>query len=74
MDAPINALMLSILSMRDLPPVQREIWREVFQHYVFAPGSDTDGHIPEHARGVLAPLDEERARSLRARLLQRLNR
>ncbi|MCD9033352.1 cupin-like domain-containing protein [Luteimonas sp. Y-2-2-4F] len=74
MDTPMNALMLAIMTVRDLPPAQRAIWREVFEHYVFAPGDATDGHIPDASRGVLAPLDAERARRLRARLLQRLNR
>ena len=74
MDSPMNALMLALLSVRDLPPAQRETWREVFRHYVFEAGEETAGHIAEAARGVLAPLDETRARELRARLLQRLNR
>jgi len=74
MDTPMNALMLAIMSVRDLPPEQREIWREVFRHYVFDADADTAAHILEAARGMLAPIDENRARELRARLLQRLNR
>ncbi|RYE98572.1 MAG: cupin-like domain-containing protein, partial [Oxalobacteraceae bacterium] len=53
---------------------QRAIWQDVFDHYVFDADTDTAAHMPESARGVLAPMDETRARSLRARLLQRLNR
>jgi hypothetical protein len=74
MDTPMNALMLAMMTVRDLPEDQRAIWEDVFRHYVFQPGEDTAGHIPEPARRVLAPLDETRARNLRARLLQRLNR
>ena len=74
MDTPMNALMLAMMTVRDLPADQRAIWEDVFRHYVFQPGDDTAGHIPEPARRVLAPLDETRARNLRARLLQRLNR
>lgn len=74
MDTPMNALMLALMTVRDLPPAQRETWREVFRHYVFEPGAEVDAHIPEEARRALAPLDETRARALRARLLQRLNR
>jgi len=74
MDTPMNALMLAIMSVRELPPEQRAIWQEVFRHYVFEPGEATADHIPEAARRVLAPLDETGARALRARLLQRLNR
>lgn len=74
MDTPMNALMLAIMTVRDLPAHQRAVWEDVFRHYVFASDDATAGHIPEPARRVLAPLDETRARNLRARLLQRLNR
>jgi hypothetical protein len=74
MDTPMNALMLALMTVRDLPADQRAIWRDVFEHYVFDPGEATDGHIPEPARGALAPLDAEAVRRLRARLLKRLNR
>lgn len=74
MDTPMNALLLAIMSVRDLPPGEREIWREVFRHSVFDADADTAAHIPEAARGLLAPIDEIRARELRAYLLQRLNR
>lgn len=74
MDTPTNALLHAILGVRDLPPAQREIWREVFRHYVFDADARTPAHIPEAVRGALAPLDEARARELRARLLHGLNR
>lgn len=74
MDAPINALMLALMTVRDLPPAQRSAWQALFRHYVFEADEDTAAHIPEPARRVLAPLDETRARELRARLLKRINR
>jgi hypothetical protein len=74
MDAPINALMLALLSVRDLPPEQRAAWQELFRHYVFEAGPDTASHIPESARRVLAPLTASTARALRAQLLKKLNR
>lgn len=74
MDSPMDALMLALMSMRDLPAEQRATWQEIFRHYVFEADEATAAHIPEHARRVLAPLDEVAARGLRARLLKRLNR
>ncbi len=75
MDTPMNALMLAIMSVRDLPPVERAIWKDVFDHYVFDyDEAEAAGHIPETARRVLSPIDEARARHLRALLLKRLNR
>ena len=74
MDSPMNALMLALLTVRDLPPDQRAIWDDVFRHYVFGAADAAAAHIPENARGVLGSFDDDKARALRARLLQRLNR
>ncbi len=74
MDTPLNTLLLALLTLRDLPPAQRQAWRALFDHYVFDAGDDTAAHIPPHARGVLGPMDGPAARRLRAFLLNRLNR
>ena len=74
MDSPIGALMAALLTMRDLPPAQREAWRGAFDHYVFRPDDATAGHIPPHARSALAPLTEAGARHLRQALLNRFKR
>jgi len=74
MDAPIGALMLAIMTVRDLPPAQRAAWQNLFRHYVFEADGDTAAHIPERSRLSLAPLNEEAVREMRARLLARLNR
>lgn len=73
MEAPVNALMLAILCLRDLPAHERATWQEVFRHYVFDFDAEgVSGHIPEHARHVLGPLDATRADNLRATLMRRL--
>ncbi|MBV8501964.1 MAG: cupin-like domain-containing protein [Paucibacter sp.] len=74
MDPSINALLMALLSLRDLPPAQRDAWRALFDHYVFDADDQTAAHIPPAARGLLAPLDERSARQLRSMLLNRLNR
>ena len=74
MDAPIGALMLSIMTMRELPAAQRAAWQNLFRHYVFEADGDTAAHIPEASRGSLGPLDDGTVREMRARLLARLNR
>jgi Cupin-like domain len=74
LDAPVNALLHALLSLRALPPAQRAAWRGFFDHYVFAADDTVAAHIPARSRGVLGPIDETRARSLRALLLKQLNR
>lgn len=73
MGSPNNALMLAMLSLRDLPREQRQAWRAHFDHYVFDHDNDDMDHIPEEAKGILSkPLSDIAARKLRAYLLNRL--
>lgn len=74
MDTPLNTLMMALLSLRDLPPAQRDAWRVLFDHYIFDADDQTAAHIPPAARGVLAPMTDSNARQLRSMLLNRLNR
>ena len=74
MDTPNNALMHALMTVRDLPPAQRAAWAELFRHYVFEADAETAAHIPEAARGLLAPFDDDASRMVRAQLLKRLNR
>lgn len=71
---PQDALHHAILSIRDLSPEDKAIWRDLFDHYVFDGGADVAAHIPETARGIVAPLTRESAGRLRAFLLRMLNR
>src|SRR5690606_15334834 len=73
-DTPQNTLLHALLSLRDRPEPEKRAWRELFDYYVFGPPERAAAHLPEHARGILAPMDETKARRLRAQLLNRLNR
>lgn len=74
MDSPMAALMLALMTVRDLPAAQREGWRALFGHYVFDADAQTAAHVPPHARSALAPLDDAGMRQMRAHLIKRLNR
>ncbi|WP_417461132.1 cupin-like domain-containing protein [Kordiimonas sp.] len=74
MGPPVNALNLAILAVRDLPPEQKKIWQNLFNHYVFENTEEKVTHIPAERRGVLGPITDMMARRLRAYLLNRLNR
>jgi hypothetical protein len=74
MDSPIGALMLALITVRDLPPEQRAAWENLFRHYVFHANDETSAHIPEPQRRALGELDANLVRELRANILARLNR
>ena len=74
MSTPMNTLHHALLTIRELPPEQKQAWQGIFEHYVFNDDEETNAHIPEHARGFLAPLDDTLARKLRSMLLSKLNR
>jgi hypothetical protein len=74
MDTPQNALLHALLSLRDRSEQEKRAWRAMFDYYVFGAPDKAAAHLPVAARGNLAPLDEDMARRLRARLLERLNR
>jgi hypothetical protein len=73
-DTPMTTLLHAILSLRDRPQQEKRAWRALFDYYAFGDPALPSEHLPDHARGILAPLDETAARRLRADLLQRLNR
>ena len=72
MGAPMDALMHAILSIREIPQPQRDIWKALFDHYVFSADESVSAHIPESGRGCLAPLDNASARKLRTELNNKL--
>ncbi len=74
MGPPQNALHHAILAIRNLPPEDRAVWKQVFDHYVFSDPGEAAAHIPSQARGVLGPMTDANARRIRAYLLNRLNR
>ena len=71
---PMNALYHVMWTVRDLPEREKLAWKDVFDYYVFGPAGRAGAHLPEHSRGMLGPLDDARARQIRAMLINKLNR
>lgn len=74
LSSPLPALQHAMWALRDLPDREKQAWAKIFEYYVFGPGERAGQHLPEAARGELAPFDETLARRVRAQLLGRLNR
>lgn len=75
MGRPNNALLLAILSLRNLPVEQRKAWKAHFDYYIFDHDDEELEHIPPAAKGMLTkPLDALNAKKIRAELLNKLKR
>jgi hypothetical protein len=72
--SPFEALLHGLLSVRSLPPEKREIWRVVFEHYVFQTGGDPVAHLTQRQRGIQGTASPQIAEVIRAKLLQDLSR
>ena len=73
-DSAFECLMHSILNLRHLPPETRAAWGAIYAHYVFGSDTDVTAHIPSERQGLLGDLSAERARALRADLVNRLTK
>ncbi|MCH9693535.1 MAG: cupin-like domain-containing protein [Gammaproteobacteria bacterium] len=69
---PLSALQHAILGLRDLPETQRKQWRDLFDFYVFKADPENFEHIPETARGVLNPINDQTAAQIRKMLRDKL--
>lgn len=71
---PFDAMLHSMLAIKDLPQSQRDHWQQLFAHYVFSEESELDTAIAPAAKGILGEIDEHTARKVRQLLIQKLNR
>ena len=69
---PFGALVHSLLALRQLTPERREIWRQMFDHYVFQTHGDPVPYLPPDRRGMLGPLSSEQILYLKKQLMRSL--
>ncbi|MAH73806.1 MAG: cupin [Cellvibrionales bacterium TMED49] len=70
--SPLGALQHAILALRELPEDQRQVWRDLFDHYVFEAADGKFDHIPQQARGILNPIDFKSAERIKLNLSRNL--
>jgi len=70
--SPYEALMFALMSLRGLPEDQRDVWRMLFDHYVFQENGDPAAHLPPEVQGVLGPITPTRIGMMRATLIEAL--
>lgn len=70
--APFDALLHALMTLRDLPPEHRAVWKGFFDHYVFGVNGNPVSHLPTEVQGALGPHTPEMRRRLRMTLLTSL--
>jgi Cupin-like domain len=72
--SPFDSLLHASLSMRNLPPEYREVWRGLFDHYAFRVNGEPMAHLaPEH-RGALGSFSPDAVNHIKTALRNGLSR
>lgn len=71
---PMEALIHALVSVRDLPPLQREAWRAMFEAFVFDAGDEPGAHLPQDVRGMQGQMSRARVDHLRGALAANIAR
>ncbi|KXI30290.1 cupin-like domain-containing protein [Paraglaciecola hydrolytica] len=76
--SPIDSLNLALLAMRDLSPLQRNAWRNMFDHYLFQQNPDSTSHpkayIPEHQLHLLGEISDDYAKTVKDYFIKKLQK
>ena len=56
LQAPYGAMLLAMLMVRDMPDRQRDVWKGLFDHFVFGANGDPGAHLDRVDLGAMASL------------------
>lgn len=71
-DAPYTSLLLSMITIAERPPLERQAWKALFDHYVFRTNGHPLSHLPPEHHGLLGPLKPDNYSKIRARIMRLL--
>ncbi|HAT40851.1 MAG TPA: cupin-like domain-containing protein [Rheinheimera sp.] len=70
--SPYDALLTALFTFNDMPDVQRERWRTMFDYFVFRQKADNFGHIPPETAAIQRHLSTAEQRALLQYLQQKM--
>jgi hypothetical protein len=73
-DSPSTSLLHCLLTIKSLPPEQRQSWKAVFDYLIFQTDGAALEHLPPQVRGLFGELTEANAERIRSTLLKSLAR
>jgi hypothetical protein len=68
--SPFGVLLHAAMSLRDMPPDQRAVWKGIFEVLIFSDPETALAHLPADKRGLLGRPSPQRVREIRAILAQ----
>lgn len=71
-DQPSVALLLSMITIAERPPAERQAWKAFFDHYAFRTRGHPLAHLPPEQHGALGPLLPDNYTRIRAYILRAL--
>ncbi len=71
-DAPAIALLLSMITIAERPPAERQAWKAFFDHYVFRTLGHPLAHLPQSQHGALGPLQPDNYGRIRTFIMRAL--
>jgi hypothetical protein len=74
MAEPFAALAHGLMAITPLAASRRELWRKMFEHYVFQTGGDPVPYLPPDRRGMLGALSPELQTHMRSQLIRSLSK
>jgi hypothetical protein len=74
MAEPFAAMAHGLMAITPLSASRREIWRMMFEHYVFRTGGDPVPYLPVDRRGMLGTLSPELQNHIRSQLIRSLTK
>jgi hypothetical protein len=74
MAEPFAALAHGLMAITPLSPSRRELWRKMFEHYVFQTSGDPVPYLPPDRRGMLGTLSPELQTHIRTQLIRSLTK
>jgi len=66
-----DAMLVALVSLRGLPEDQRDVWRMLFDHFIFQPNGDPVAHLPPDVRGMLGSITPAEVEAMKMALSQK---
>jgi hypothetical protein len=70
--SPFAALALGLMAIAALPASRRDVWRRMFDHYVFQTEGDPASHLPPDKRGMLGAMNPHLESYMRTQIIRSL--